>query len=112
MGKVEGLVKNGRRRFLTPVPVAESFDALNAKLEAACLADLDRKTSGQTETIGTRLEADLAGFHVLPSGLFEACEKRAARVSSTSLVRYHTSDYSVPTTHVSTAEQFPAGAAE
>src|SRR5271166_2477717 len=26
-GKVEGLVKNGRRRFLTPVPVAVSFEA-------------------------------------------------------------------------------------
>jgi hypothetical protein len=26
----------------------------------------------------------------------EACEKRAARVSSTALVRYHTNDYSVP----------------
>jgi transposase len=30
-GKVENLVKNGRRRFLTPVPVADSFDALNAE---------------------------------------------------------------------------------
>ena len=90
-GKVEGLVKNGRRRFLTPVPTAESFEALNARLEAACLADLDRKASGQSETISSRLEADLAVFRTLPSGAFEACEKRAARVSSTSLVRYRTS---------------------
>jgi hypothetical protein len=30
-GKVENLVKNGRRRFLTPVPVADSFEALNAE---------------------------------------------------------------------------------
>ncbi len=29
-GKVEGLVKNGRRRFLTPVPSASSYDELNA----------------------------------------------------------------------------------
>ena len=35
-GKVENLVKNGRRRFLTPVPQAASFDALNARLEEAC----------------------------------------------------------------------------
>jgi transposase len=98
-GKVENLVKNGRRRFLTPVPVAESFEALNAKLEVACLAELDRKVSGQSETIGTRLEADLAVLHPLPSGLFEACEKRAARVSSTALVRYRASDYSVPTAY-------------
>jgi len=98
-GKVEGLVKNGRRRFLTPVPAAESFEDLNARLEAACLADLDRKTSGQSETIGSRLDADLAVFRPLPSGPFEACEKRTARVSSTSLVRYRLSDYSVPTTY-------------
>jgi transposase len=95
-GKVEGLVKNGRRRFLTPVPVAESFEALNAKLEADCLAELDRKAGGLTETIGVRLEADLSAFRPLPSGGFEACEKRTARVSSTALVRYRMSDYSVP----------------
>ena len=98
-GKVENLVKNGRRRFLTPVPTAESFEALNAKLEAACLEDFDRKVSGQSDTIGTRLDADLAVFRALPSGSFEACEKRAARVSSTALVRYRMSDYSAPTAY-------------
>lgn len=98
-GKVENLVKNGRRRFLTPVPVADSFEALNAKLEAGCLAELDRKVSGHSETIGARLEADLGVFRPLPSGAFEACEKRAGRVSSTSLVRYRGSDYSAPTTY-------------
>jgi transposase len=98
-GKVENLVKNGRRRFLTPVPVADSFEALNTKLEANCLADLDRKVSGKSEPIGARLEADLAAFRAQPSGAFEACEKRAGRVSSTSLVRYWGSDYSVPTTY-------------
>jgi transposase len=98
-GKVENLVKNGRRRFLTPVPAAESFEALNAKLEAACLADFDRQVRGQSETIGMRLEADLAVFRALPSGSFEACEKRAGRVSSTALVRYRASDYSVPTAY-------------
>jgi transposase len=98
-GKVEGLVKNGRRRFLTPVPTAASFEDLNARLEAACLADLDREASGRSETIGSRLEADPAVFRPLPSGAFEACEKRTARVPSTSLVRYRASDYSVPTIH-------------
>ena len=87
-GKVENLVKNGRRRFLTPVPTAESFEVLNAKLEANCLAELDRKANGHSETIGARLEADLSAFRALPSGTFEACEKRAGRVSSTALVRY------------------------
>ena len=98
-GKVENLVKNGRRRFLTPVPTADSFEALNAKLESNCLAELDRQVSGHNETIGARLEADLSAFRALPAGAFEACEKRAGRVSSTALVRYRGSDYSVPTTY-------------
>jgi len=98
-GKVEGLVKNGRRRFLTPVPVAASFDELNACLEAACLADQDRKAGRHSETIGERLMADLSGFCALPAGTFEPCDVRTARVSSTSLVRYRGNDYSVPTTH-------------
>ena len=96
---MENLVKNGRRRFLTPVPSAESFEALNAKLEADCLNDLDRTVDGQTESIGKRLEGDLNAFRPLPSGGFEACDKRTARVSSTGLVRYRTGDYSVPTTY-------------
>jgi transposase len=42
-GKVEGLVKNGRRRFLTPVPTAASYDELNARLEAHCRDEWDRR---------------------------------------------------------------------
>lgn len=97
-GKVEGLVKNGRRRFLTPVPVAASFDELNARLEASCLKDHDRKAGRHSETIGERLLADLGAFRALPAAPFEPCEVRTARVSSTSLVRYRGNDYSVPTT--------------
>jgi transposase len=98
-GKVENLVKNGRRRFLTPVPIAASFDELNARLEADCLKDQDRRVERQQHTIGERLLDDLTAFRPLPPGLFEACEVRAGRVSSTSLVRYRCNDYSVPTTH-------------
>lgn len=98
-GKVEGLVKNGRRRFLTPVPVAASFEELNARLEAACLKDQDRKAGEHSETIGERLLADLSAFRALPAAPLEPCEVRTARVRSTSLVRYRGNDYSVPTTH-------------
>ena len=98
-GKVEGLVKNGRRRFLTPVPVAASFDEVNAKLEADCLHDQDRHASRQERTIGERLLDDLGAFRALPPAPFEACETKTARVTSTSLVRYRCNDYSVPTTH-------------
>jgi len=42
-------------------------------------------------------ERDRAAFLPLPVSAYEACEKRVARVSSMSLVRYRTNDYSVPT---------------
>ena len=58
-GKVEGLVKNGRRRLLTPVPVAGSFHEVNAKLEADCLKDQNCHASRQDRTIGERLLDDL-----------------------------------------------------
>lgn len=96
-GKVESLVKNGRRRFLTPVPIAESYDALNAKLAADCRARHAECSGRNAETIGVRLQADLSAFRDLPVAPFEACETRTARVSSTSLVRYRSNDYSVPT---------------
>lgn len=98
-GKVEGLVKNGRRRFLTPIPVAVSFDDLNARLEMDCLADQDRRANRQERTIGERLLDDLDAFRGLPPAPFEACETKKVRVTSTSLVRYRRNDYSVPTTH-------------
>ena len=46
--------------------------------------------------------ADLAAFRSLPSGVFEACDMRPGRVSSTALARYRNVDYSVPTAHAYT----------
>ena len=43
--------------------------------------------------------ADSAALRALPVVALEPCEKRAARVSSTALVRYRTNDYSVPTAY-------------
>ena len=42
---------------------------------------------------------DQAALLPLPATPYEACEKRAARVSSLSLVRYRGNDYSVPTAY-------------
>ncbi|MET4104421.1 hypothetical protein ABIE58_003873 [Roseovarius sp. MBR-78] len=51
---------------------------------------------GHTETIGARLQRDLAEMRPLPAAPFEACAQASGRVSSQSLVRYDTNDYSVP----------------
>ena len=95
-GKVEGLVGYMRRNFLVPIPSFESFDALNAYLERRCLERTDARLRGHTETIGQRMERDLEALLPLPPVAYDACEKQAGRVSSLSLVRYRTNDYSVP----------------
>ena len=41
----------------------------------------------------------MAALRSLPAVPLEPCEKRAARVSSTALVRYRGNDYSVPTAY-------------
>ena len=98
-GKVEGLVGFARRNFMVPVPVFETFAALNAHLADCCRQRLGERLRGETETIGERLKRDLAAFRQLPPQPYDACEKVSTRVSSLSLVRYRLNDYSVPTSH-------------
>jgi transposase len=98
-GKVEGLVGYARRNFLVPIPVFESFEALNAHLLDCCRKRMGDRLRGHSETIGERLERDLAAFQRPLPAPYDACEKVPARVSSLSLVRYRLNDYSVPTTY-------------
>src|SRR5919202_811650 len=98
-GKVEGLVGYARRNFLVPVPRVESCAALNARLEQHCLDRLSDRLRGQAESIGERLERDLAALQPRPSVPFDACDRRPARASALSLVRYERNDYSVPTAY-------------
>ena len=98
-GKVEGLVKYARSNFMTPIPVAASYDALNAMLADRCRKRLSERAGRHAASIGQRLAADLAALRPLPAVALEACEKRCARVSSTAQVRYRGNDYSVPTAY-------------
>ena len=95
-GKVEGMVGYMRRNFLVPVPSFESFEALNAHLERRCLARMDARLRGHSGSIGQRMERDLEALLPLPEAPYDACENQAGRVSSLSLVRYRTNDYSAP----------------
>ena len=61
-GKVEGLVGYARRNFMVPVPVFGTFAALNAHLADCCRKRLGEVLRGETETIGVRLQRDLAAF--------------------------------------------------
>ena len=80
-GKVEGLVGYARRNFLVPVPHVTSFTELNAHLRECGRRRLNDRLRGHDETVGGRLGRDRA-FLPLPPAPYEACEKRAARVSS------------------------------
>jgi transposase len=95
-GKVEGLVGYTRRNFLVPVPRCASWEELNTRLLEQCRNRRQQRLRGNQETIGERFEKDRAALLPLPEMLYEACDKRAGRVSSLSLVRYRGNDYSVP----------------
>jgi transposase len=95
-GKVEGLVGYARRNFLVPIPRCASWEELNEQLRVACARRRQRRLRGHDETISQRFEKDKEMLLPLPAAPYEACEKRTARVTSLSLVRYRANDYSVP----------------
>src|SRR6478735_3097560 len=76
-GKVEGLVGYVRRNFMTPFPVADSFDALNARFLDACMKRRQAILRGQATTIGERMQADTSAFMPLPPAPYDACHKVA-----------------------------------
>jgi transposase len=96
-GKVEGLVGYARRNFMVPIPSFASWEAFNEHLEAKCRKNRERRLRRHSETIGERFERDRKAFLPLPAVPYDACDKRSTRVTSLSLVRYQTNDYSVPT---------------
>ena len=99
-GKVEGLVKYARANFMTPIPTAASFEELNAMLAERC-----RARPGGPRRSDTPARSASAWWPTSPPcGPCLPCrwslaKKRAARVSSTALVRYRCNDYSVPTAY-------------
>lgn len=95
-GKVEGMVGYVRRNFMVPAPHYDSFDDLNAHLEAQCLARQSDTLRGHSKNIGERLIADLDALMELPVAEYEACDHVSTRATSISMVRFRGNDYSVP----------------
>jgi transposase len=95
-GNVEGLVKYTQRTILTPIPEAADWESLNTLVRERCLRRRSDLIRGSTGTIAERLAADVAAFMPLPAAPFDCCRVIPGRVSSQSLVRFLTNDYSVP----------------
>ena len=95
-GKVEGQVGYARRNFMVPIPRFPSFQAFNDWLVEKCLERRSTVVRGHKETIGERFERDKAALLPLPPTPYDAFAEASTRVSSTSLVRFKTNDYSVP----------------
>lgn len=81
---------------MVPIPNFASYADFNTYLEKRCRQRQQDTLRGHNETIGERLKRDLAGFLSLPETPYDACVKNPTRVSSLSLVRYRSNDYSVP----------------
>ena len=95
-GKVEGLVGYARRNFMVPRPRFATWEEFNVHLRAQCQKRRERKLRGHQQSIGERFEKDRERLLPLPAAPYEACDQRSTRVTSMSLVRYRTNDYSVP----------------
>ena len=82
---------------MVPLPAFDCFETFNADLAERCRKRLAERLRGHSETIGERLERDLAALRKPLPPPYDACEKVPTTVSSLSLVRYRGNDYSVPT---------------
>lgn len=84
---------------MVPLPRVRSIEELNIRLLAACEKRKAAVLRGHKESIGERLKRDCQALMPLPGDTFDPCEKVSTRVSSLSLVRYRSNDYSVPTAY-------------
>ena len=99
-GGVEGENGRFRRRWLTPVPTFDSWEAANEYLLACCIADLDRRLPGREHTVGEAMAAEAKVLRRLPADGFELALASSPRVDAKSRVRVRNNFYSVPTSLV------------
>ncbi len=95
-GGVEGEVGRFRRHHLVPVPEVSSIEELHERLEEACWQDLERTITGQTETVGERLERERRVLGNLPREPHPTFEEATPRVDSKALATVRANRYSVP----------------
>lgn len=89
-------MKTLERNWSTPVPQVIDTDELNTYLRQRCVAELDRVSSRQTDTIGVRFEEEKSLAASLPNHSFDACIRWEAKVDKYQFARFDNVSYSVP----------------
>jgi transposase len=95
-GGVEHGVGYARRNFLAGRPTAASYDDLNLQLRAACTADDQRRSDGQTLTLAEAFAQERPHLRPLPVRDFDCCVTVLVSLNPYSQVTYETNRYSVP----------------
>ena len=96
-GGVENGIGWARRNLLVPVPVAESWDVLNAGLAERCRTRRGRTHTREAATVGAVWEQEHAHLLSLPRVPFACCQVAVAKVNRYAMVTYDRNRYSVPT---------------
>jgi len=99
-GGIEGLVGYVKRNYFVPLPEADSFEALNQKLLAECLAYGDHRLHGREKTVNEFFREEQAGLLPLPSLPFTVTQISSGKVDHYATVRADKNRYSVPSRYV------------
>lgn len=94
--RVEHRVFDLQRRWATPVPQVADREALNAYLQRCCLAERDRVSGTQSETVGVRFAREQTTAVPLPAHRFDACVLHPGQVDKYQTVAFDHNRYSVP----------------
>ena len=95
-GQIEHGVGYVRRNFLTPIPIVESFAALNALLLERCTRDAARQVQGQPATIGAMWQQEQPLLRPLPNHDLPCCTTTQVTRTPYSQAIFETNRYSVP----------------
>lgn len=99
-GGIEGLVGYVKRNYFVPLPEADSFEALNQKLLAECLAYGDHRLQGREKTVNEFFLEEQAGLLPLPAVPFTVAQISGGKVDPYATVRVDKNRYSVPSRYV------------
>jgi transposase len=94
--RVEHRVFDLQRRWATPVPRVADLAALNVHLLQCCLAERERVSGDQTDTVGVRFAQDRTAALAVPAHRFDTCVIHAGQVDKYQTVRFDHNSYSVP----------------